>query len=251
METTNTGLRVGHLARLAGVTVRTLHHYDDIGLLVATDRTDSGYRTYDDDAVDRLRAILTYRELGLSLDEIREAIDGEALEVLIEARRRLQSRLSRLSDIEEALNAAICKEQRGYTMTPKEKLAVFGDFDPDDHAEEAAQRWGGTDAYAESARRTATYTKEDWQAIQAEAADIYGQFELLMADDVPAGAPEAADVVRAHRAHISRWFYECTPEIHQGLGAMYVADERFTANIDQHGDGLAAYVSAAIAAAYG
>lgn len=250
MDTTTTRLRIGDLARLAGVSVRTLHHYDDIGLLVPTDRTGAGYRTYDDTSVDRLRAILTYRELGLSLEEIAGAIDEDPLESLVSARRRLRARLARLSDIADALDIAIANEQRGTPMTSEEKLAIFGDFDPDEYAEEAERRWGETDAYKESARRTATYTKDDWQEIQDEAADIYRQFVSLMDAGVSPDSGEAKAAVEAHRAHISRWFYDCNAEIHQGLGSMYVADPRFTANIDKSGEGLAQYMSEAIAAAY-
>ncbi len=250
METTRTRLRVGDLARLAGVSVRTLHHYDDIGLLVPTDRTDSGYRTYDDTSVDRLRAILTYRELGLSLEEIAAAIDEDPLESLVSARQRLRARLARLSAIADALDTAITNEQGGTPMTPEEKLAIFGEFDPDEYAEEVDQRWGETEAFEESARRTSTYTKNDWQAIQNEASDIYRQFVSLMEADVSPASDEARVAVEAHRAHISRWFYECTSEIHKGLGSMYTGDPRFTANIDEAGEGLANYMSEAIAAAY-
>jgi MerR family transcriptional regulator, thiopeptide resistance regulator len=245
-------LTVGEMARLSGVTVRTLHHYDDIGLLPPSGRTEGGYRTYDEHDVDRLRSILTYRELGLGLEEIAEAIDAgtDAVEVLRVARRRVDRRIRRLEVIRASLDMAMDDETRGSTMTPEEKLSVFGDFDPDDYAEEVKERWGDTQAYAESARRTARYTAADWESIKAQAADIDSQFIALMDAGVPPESEAAASVVEEHRLHISRWFYECTPEIHAGLGQMYVADHRFTTNIDKAGEGLAAYMSAAIAAAY-
>ena len=135
-------------------------------------------------------------------------------------------------------------------MTPEEKLSVFGDFDPAEREEEARQRWGDTDAYAQSARRTSGYTKQDWEAIQAEAADIYAEFATLQRRGTDPDSPEAAAMVETHREHISRWFYDCSPEIHAGLGQMYVADQRFADNIDKSGDGLSAYLSAAIEARY-
>lgn len=135
-------------------------------------------------------------------------------------------------------------------MTPEEKLSVFGDFDPTDHEDEARERWGGNDAFAQSEQRTSRYTKQDWEAIRAEASDIYARFLALEREDVDPGSPQAAALVGEHRAHISRWFYDCTPEIHAGLGQMYSADQRFANTIDTAGEGIAAYMTAAIAAAY-
>ena len=246
-------LTVGALANASGVTVRTLHHYDDIGLLPASGRTNAGYRTYDESAVDRLRTILTYRELGLGLDEIAEVLahDGDGVAALRSARRRTKQRITRLRAIERALDAAITADERGTTMTPGEKLSVFGDFDPADHEDEARERWGDTEAYAESARRTATYTSEDWVAINAEAGDIYRAAHTLAESAAAPDGTDAAELVARHREHLSRWFYDCTPEIHAGLGSMYAKDPRFAESIDTAGGpGAAAFLSAAIAAAY-
>ena len=245
-------LTVGEVARISGVTVRTLHHYDEIGLLRASNRTEAGYRLYGESDVDRLRAILSYRELGLGLDEIAEAVDRPeaSIEVLRDARRRIDERIVRLGAIADSLDAAIAAHEKGTTMTPEEKLSVFGDFDPSEHEEEARERWGGTDAYAQASVRTAGYTEDDWRVIMAEAASIYRRFAALDRDGIPTDSPEASAAVEEHREHISRWFYDCTPEIHAGLGQMYVADERFRSSIDQHGEGVAAYMSEAIAAVY-
>ncbi len=246
-------MTVGEVARLSGVTVRTLHHYDEIGLLRATGRSHGGYRLYADDDVDRLRAILTYRELGLGLNEIADAIDRPAARsaVLREARRRIDERITRLTAIAESLDRAITADKEGITMTPEEKLSVFGDFDPSEYEREAEERWGGTDAYAQSAARTAGYSARDWETIKAEADAIYATFADLARRSAPPDGPEAVEAVDAHREHLSRWFYECTPEIHAGLGQMYVADERFRSTIDRHGEGTAGYISQAIASVYG
>lgn len=251
MATNTTLLTVGDLARLAGVTVRTLHHYDEIGLLPASGRTPSGYRTYDDADVDRLRAIITYRELGLGLDEIAEAIGSDgALETLRAAKDRVDHRIARLRAISDALAVAITNDKKGAHMTPEDKLSVFGDFDPADYEDEAEERWGGTAPYEQSRRRTDTYTKADWEAIQAEGDAIYARFVALMDAGTEPDSDAAREVVDAHRRHITGRFYDCTPEIHAGLGQMYVADHRFRENIDRAGEGLAAYMSEAIAAAY-
>lgn len=133
-------------------------------------------------------------------------------------------------------------------MTNEEMLGVFGGFDPSQYEQEARQRWGDTEAYKESARRTSRYTKADWQRIKEEGQAINGAFIALMKAGIPPESRQAGEVTERHRAYISKWFYECTPAIHAGLGAMYVADPRFTENIDRAAPGLAAYMSAAIAA---
>jgi len=125
---------------------------------------------------------------------------------------------------------------------------VFGDFDPTEHAEEAEQRWGGTDAYTESRRRTSSYRKEDWLQIKAEAGAVEQRLAAALASGLPADRAEAMAAAEAHRAHISRWFYDCGYDIHRGLAQMYVADERFAAHYDRQAAGLAQYVHDAIIA---
>jgi hypothetical protein len=133
-------------------------------------------------------------------------------------------------------------------MTEEEMVDVFGGFDPSEHQAEAEQRWGHSKAYKESVRRTASYGKEDWTQMRQEADELNAAFVRLMADGTPPDSKAAAALVDRHRAHISKWFYDCTPEIHRGLGEMYSADPRFKETIDKAGEGLAAYLSEAIAA---
>lgn len=243
---------VGQIAKLSGLTIRTLHHYDEIGLLNPSEREDNGYRRYTDRDLERLRQILVYRELGLSLDEIASIVDRDVdpSEALLAERLQIADRIERLRIIAGMIDTTIEAHRKGITMTPEEKLQVFGDFDPAEYEVEAKERWGDTDAYTQSAKRTSSYTKADWDNVNDEADGIYRRFVELMGDGVGADDARAAEVVDAHRAHISRWFYECSPEIHAGLGAMYIKDARFTKNIDKHGDGLAHYMSEAIAARY-
>jgi DNA-binding transcriptional MerR regulator len=244
---------VGEVAAMSGVTVRTLHHYDDIGLLSPAGRTESGYRLYDEHDIDRLRDILAFRELGLGLDEIAEAISttGDPAVTLRRARSRLRERIEHLEAVVRSLDAAIVANEGGTTLSAEEKLSVFGDFDPAQYEAEVEERWGDTDAYRTSAARTASYTKEDWARITAEADGIYARAgELAAADADPAGGA-ARRLVEDHRAHISAYYYECTPEIHAGLGQVYEADPRFTETIDAAGPGAAALLSAAIGAYYG
>lgn len=244
---------VGAVARMSGVTVRTLHHYDDIGLLSPTGRTESGYRLYDDTDIDRLRDILAFRELGLGLDEVAEALaaSGGSRATLLRARARLRDRIEHLEGVVRSLDAALTANEKGITMTAEERLSVFGDFDPSEYADETEERWGGSDAYRQSAARTASYSADDWAEIMAEGGAIYSRAAELAASNADPHGDDARALVADHRDHISARFYECTPEIHAGLGQMYVADERFTMNIDQAGPGAARFLSDAIAAAYG
>jgi MerR family transcriptional regulator, thiopeptide resistance regulator len=251
MNDTDMELTVGTVARLAGVTVRTLHHYDEIGLVSPIVRTDAGYRLYGHSEVARLQEVLFFRELGFGLDEIKEMLerpDYDRTTGLRQQRELLMSKADRLLDLVDAVDRAITAEEIGMNLTKEEMLEVFGDHDPTEHQKEAKERWGDTDAYKESARRTARYTKDDWLAIQAEGAEVNAAFITLMEAGTPADSDEAMQVAERHRAYLSKWFYEVTPEIHAGLGVMYVADPRFTENIDRAAPGLARYMSEAIAA---
>lgn len=249
---TMTKRTIGNVARMSGLTIRTLHHYDDIGLLVPSDRATNGYRIYSESDLERLRTILVYRELGLGLPEIASILDEDAdpAETLLRERAKLTDRIERLRGITDMIDKAIADQRKGRKMSAEDALSVFGDFDPAEYQEEAQERWGDTDAYAQSTLRTAAYTKTDWETIKADASQVNDLFLSLMTEGVPPSDPRALEAVDTHRTHISRWFYECTPEIHVGLGQMYIADPRFTANIDREADGLAAYMSAAIGARY-
>jgi DNA-binding transcriptional MerR regulator len=243
-------MTVGEIARIAGVSVRTLHHYDAVGLVSPARRSEAGYRLYGPADVERLQEVLFFRELGLPLADILRLLDEPSDRAAVLARQRgmLQRWAERIAAMIEAVDAAVEARRKGTTMTNEEMLGVFGDFDPAEYAGEAEERWGGTDAYRESARRTAGYTKDDWERMARESAGIDAAFVALMEAGAPPDGPEACEVAERHRAHISAWFYECTPEIHAGLGQMYVADERFRERIDRTVPGLAAYMSEAIAA---
>jgi len=240
---------VGAVARFAGVTVRTLHHYDEIGLLSPSERSSTGYRRYDDRDLERLQQILYYRELGFSLEEIAEILDDPQADSVAHLRHQhelLTGRIKRLQEMVTAIEFAMEAHNVGINLTPEERFEVWGDFNPDDHAEEAEQRWGQTDAYKESARRTARYTKEDWQRNKAESEEWGARLVAAFESGLPADSAEARELAEEHRQHISRWFYECSYEIHTGLADMYLADERFTATYENMKPGLAQYLHDAI-----
>ncbi|HET6855807.1 MAG TPA: MerR family transcriptional regulator [Streptomyces sp.] len=235
---------VGQVAGFAGVTVRTLHHYDGIALLSPSGRSHAGHRRYDDADLDRLQQILFYRELGFPLDEVASLLDDPAADPREHLRRQhelLSARIATLQKMAAAVETAMEARKMGINLTPEEKFEVFGDHDPDAYAQEAEERWGDSDAYRESRRRSASYTKEDWQRIQDEADTVNRRFVALMESGAEPGSPAAMDVAEAHRDWISRNHYECSYEIHVGLAEMYVADERFTRNIDRIKPGLAAF----------
>lgn len=236
---------VGELARLTGVTVRTLHHYDEIGLVQPSARSDAGYRLYGEADVRRLQQVLVYRELGLPLDDIAAVIDrGNARATLEKHREMLVDRRARLDAMIRSLDAAIRLE--GQPMSETDVTTMFDGFDP--HAEEARDRWGETDTYKEAARRTRTYGPPEWQGIQREAAAIYARFAELMHEGAPPADARVQGVVAAHRAHIDRWFYPCTVAMQKNLAALYTGDPRFAENIDATAPGLAQFVAAAITA---
>jgi DNA-binding transcriptional MerR regulator len=242
---------VGEVARLSGVTVRTLHHYDEIGLLSPQERSPAGYRRYGPEDLERLRQILTYRELGFTLEDIAAILADPGTDTLAHLRRQhelLTERLKRIQKMIDAVEFMMEAHQMGIQLTPEERFEVFGDFDPDQYAEEAEQRWGNTEAFRESQRRVASYTKDDWRRLKEESDRVYRRLTEAMASGVPADSPDAMDLAEEHRQHISRWFYECSYEIHRGLAEMYVTDHRFTENIDRYGAGLAAYLREAILA---
>ena len=133
----------------------------------------------------------------------------------------------------------------GISLPPEERFEVLGDFDPDQYEEEVQESWGETDAYAQSKRRTSSYTKDDWLRIKAEGEDVDERFASALAAGVPADSEQAMDLAEEARQQISRHYYDCPPEMHASLGRMYVEDERFTAHYDQRAAGLAQYVSTA------
>ncbi len=244
-------LTVGNVADISGVTVRTLHHYEKIGLLAPAGRTAAGYRLYSDADCDRLSRILYYRELGFPLDVIATLLDDPQQDRYGHLERQhtlLRKRLARIQAMVASLEREMEAHMTGYNLTPEERLEVFGDFDPAQYDDEARDRWGESDAFTQSQARAKSYTKDDWKAIQAEMNRLNGLFVKAMNAGTPATSQAVMALAEEHRQHIGRWFYDGSYEIHRGLGAMYVDDPRFTANIDKDTPGLAAYMRDAIAA---
>ncbi len=230
------------------MSIRTLHYYDEIGLLVP-ERTANGYRTYTEEDLLRLQQVLINRSLGMPLEDIKRSLDDPAFDFTTALTRQRSALVDRLSDthrmiasIDAALETLNAKDEHMTTDLKK----IFDGFDPADYEEEAAEKWGDTDAYQESQRRTSNYGEAEWKAIKAEADAIWKDGAGAMNAGVAPDSIEAHAIAERHRQHINRWFYPLTPQMHAGLADMWEADERFAANIDQHGEGLTQWIAAAV-----
>jgi DNA-binding transcriptional MerR regulator len=215
--------RVKDVARLSGVSVRTLHHYDEIGLLAPVSRTASGYRLYDNDSLLRLQQILINRALGLSLEAIRRLLDDPGYDckaALFAQREQLEAKAQEtremIAGIDRAL-FAIAQRERMDMMDMKE---IFEGFDPPRFEQEAKERWGDTDAYKESTRRARNYTTADWAAVKAEQDGVYRAAAEAKAAGKSPNDENAMDIAEQHRLLIDRWFYPCSLHMHCGLADM-------------------------------
>ena len=240
---------VGQVAEELGVTVRTLHHYDEIGLVRPSERSQAGYRLYTERDLERLQNVVVYRRLGFSLEEIAELLDADDAALQGHLRRQraaVMTRMDELAGLVAAIDRALEKDMAGLQLTKEEQRELFGDGYSDELGAEAEERWGDTDAWRESSRRTSRYTRADWVAIKAEMAEVGAAFVAAKRSGLPATSEVAMDAAEAHRRHIDERFYSLTPEFHRNLGDMYVSDPRFTKNYDDQEPGLAQYVRDAI-----
>lgn len=242
---------VSQVARMAHVTVRTLHHYDEIGLLAPSGRGRNGYRQYSDQDLRRLHRILLFRELGFSLEEIRSALEDPTFdqrEALRRQRALLEEKIRRKEAVIRALDVTLHALEEGRDMDATEMFEGFGDFDHARYADEAEERWGETDAWKESTRRTKSYGKAEWAALKGEVDTLEARWAELLAAGADPGSHDAMEVAEAARLHIDRWFYPCSHAMHEGLAEMYEADPRFREHYEKRAPGLAAFVATSIRA---
>ena len=241
-------LTVGQLAELSGVTVRTLHHYDAVGVLAPKARSSAGYRLYEHEDCERLQEILFYRELGFELGEIRSLLGDPAYDrsgALHQQRDLLVTRTKHLQAMIEAIDTALDAHEEGLAMTKEEMFDVFGDFDPEQYEAEVEQRWAGAPV-DESRRRTRRYGKDQWSEALEEGESIATAFAKQLEAGATPGGASAMDLAEEHRQHIDRWFYECSHAMQAGLGELYVSDPRFMEYYEKYAPGLANFVKAAI-----
>ena len=233
---------VKEVSRITGVSVRTLHHYDAIGLLRPSKITDAGYRLYDDTALKRLQSILFFRELEFPLQEIKDILDRSNFDPTDALEDQIHLLELRKQHLDKLISHARNIQQTGVISM---NFKPFDTTEMDNYAAEAKAKWGKTDAYKEYEQKAAGQNKEkqkfDGDALMAKFAEI-GKLRNLAPD-----APEVQEAVAGIQAFITAHYYNCTKQIFAGLGQMYVADDRFRQNIDAvGGDGTAAFVSRAI-----
>ena len=236
---------VGAVAALTGISVRTLHHYDHIGLVVPSVRTAAGYRDYTDADIERLHLVLVYRSAGLPLEEIRTLLDDPTADVLTHLTRQhevLLERTERLQHTIKAVEELMNAHRQGIQLTAEEQVELFGTTAfGDEYAAEAEERWGETDAWKQSQQRVSQFSKQDWGAIKAEGDALLKALAQAIRDGVEPGSARANELASRHRASIER-FYDCGDEMHRNLAEMYLADERFTRYYDDVEPGLAQFL---------
>ena len=234
-------MQIKEFAGFTGVSVRTLHYYDEIGLLTPAfvDRS-TGYRFYDENSLLRMQEILFYRELDFSLKSIGEILSSpnyDKNKALKEQKHLLTLKKERLERLISAIDGAVKGEN---------VMKAFDNSEFEKHKDEAKEKWGKTDAYKEHAERTKNYSKQKWNDLAEGMNNILAEFAICMNNGEDPGSSEAQNLVKKLQNHITEKYYLCTTEILAGLGQMYVADERFKSNIDKHADGTAEFICEAI-----
>ena len=234
-------LQIKEFADFTGVSVRTLHYYDEIGLLSpAYVDEHTGYRYYDENSLLRMQEILFYRELDFSLKSIGEILsspDYDTSKALREQKKLLILKKERL----ERLISAVDDAMKGENV-----MNAFDNSEFEQYKDEAKAKWGQTDAYKEHAEKTKEYSKEKWNNLIEEMNAFFAEFAVCRKNEEGPDSAEAQSLVKKLQNHITENYYHCTDEILAGLGQMYVLDERFKKNIDKHGEGTAEFVCEAI-----
>ena len=244
---------VGAVAALTGVSVRALHHYDHIGLVVPSVRTSAGYRGYTDADIERLHLVLVYRSVGMPLDEIRTLLDDPTADVVEHLRRQHQLLLEQADRLQHTIKAAeelVNAHRQGIQLTAQEQIEIFSTTAfGEEYAAEAEERWGDTDAWKQSQQRVGQFGKDDWIAIKADGDALLEALAQAKRDGVQPATAEANALAARHRASIEQ-FYDCGEEMHRCLVAVYLADERFTRYYDDVEPGLAQFVHDIVVASY-
>ncbi|MEU5402331.1 MerR family transcriptional regulator [Streptomyces sp. NPDC005963] len=237
------GLTVGLVATRLGVTVRALHHWDEIGLAQPSLRTAAGYRLYTAGDLERLHRIVVYREIGLGLDGIRTVLDDSTADVpgaLRAQRTRVAERIDRLQQLSAGLDRMIEAHERGLLLTVEEQAAVFGPGWNPDWTARAREHYGDTAQWLQYAEGSASRGAEEWQAVADAVADLDRALGEGMDAGVLPGSPEANHLVERHRDVFAAYF-PLSREMQVCLGRRYEADPAFAAHYDGIRAGLASW----------
>jgi MerR family transcriptional regulator, thiopeptide resistance regulator len=235
---------VHKLANLAGITVRTLHHYDEIGLLKPAFSGSNGYRYYEEKELQKLQQILFFRELEFSLDQIIEIMQApgfDKLTALKEQRKMLLLKKDRVEGLLSTLDKTIHSYEGGEQMKNDDLYGGFTKQQMEEYKEEAKQRWGDTEAYKQSVERTKHWKKEDYARVAEEWKTWTRNLAELRDKGFTHDSPEVQEMIGQHY-HGLRTFYEPNYEMYKGLGQLYVDDPRFTAYYEQFGKDLASFM---------
>ncbi|WP_307797212.1 MerR family transcriptional regulator [Actinomadura barringtoniae] len=239
---------MGRAAALVGVSVKTLHHWDAIGLVHPSGRTAGGYRVYSGDDVARIHQVLVYRELGLPLAQIGRLLDdpeADEREQLLRQRAQLLDRISRLQSMVGAVDRMLEASATGIRLTPEQQVEIFGDdWDPA-RVEEAEEKWGESKQWAQYAERAADLGPEDWKQIADTTNALHDDLAAACRAGVAPGSDEANFLAERHRALISTYF-DCTYAMHACIGRSYVEDPRYVEHYDQMAPDLAGWLREAI-----
>nr|WP_294129793.1 MerR family transcriptional regulator [uncultured Clostridium sp.] len=237
-------MKISEVAKLSGITVRTLHYYDEIELLKPSETTEAGYRMYSSEDLERLQQILFFRELDFPLNEIKEIMlnpnydKNEALnkhkEFLIEKRKRIDGLITLIDKTIKGDNNMSFKEFDNSKIEENKRK----------YAEEVKNRWGNTDAYKEYEKKTSSYDGNSWNEINEGMVEILKEFADNREEDPNSDIIQS--LVEKWQSYITSNFYNCTKEILSCLGLMYIGDERFKENIDKYGEGTAKFMAKAI-----
>lgn len=232
---------VKEISRLTGISVRTLHYYDEINLLKPTQTTDAGYRLYDDTALERLHSILLFRELQFPLKEIKSILDNPDFDT----RTALKEQIKLLELQRNRLDEIIISARE--ILTKGAELMRFSEFDKteiDKYTNEAKQKWGHTDAYKEFEDKHSDFADKTDELMQMFAE--IGKIKHLSPD-----CEETQNQIKKLQNFITENYYTCTDEIMKNLGQMYIGDGRFKNNIDKAGGiGTAEFTAEAIRVLY-
>jgi len=238
---------VSQLAKMAGVSVRTLHHYDHIGLLKPASRTSAGYRRYGEQELLRLQQILFFRELDFPLGEIRDILDDPAfdqVEALKNHRRLLQRRAERLARLLKTVDKTIQRlTEDDVGMTDEELYEGFTKEQIERYKREARERFDPA-LVQESERRVSKMSKAQWNALKQEGDDVTRQIAEL-ADRSP-GDPEVQGLIARHHAMIEQ-FYPASADVYRGLGQLYAEHAEFRKFYDKYRPGLSDFLKEAMA----
>ncbi|MFC7446358.1 MerR family transcriptional regulator [Rhodococcus daqingensis] len=242
---------VGDVARMSGVSVRTLHHYDEIGLLSPQGRTAANHRRYSAADLDRLRRILFYRALDFGLDDIAAVLadpNARTDDHLRRQHRLLRQRQARTQALLGAVEREIEARRAGISLSPEEQWEIFGTEHFAEYSSAAGRWWDHPDRRQGKQHPTAAYTRDDWLEIKSEADANIAAFAAAIAAGEPATGPVAMRAAEEHRAHIARWFHDCSHDQHVEVAASYVSEPTDVEEWDSVAPGFARYVHDAILA---